>query len=259
MAVLSGIAWRVIAVEDLQALQADVDKGFEKAGKFRSTLRKSHGVSQRRHASTFNNLLNSRFKAGFVAFDRGLGLIGEVEIEGLLHACDVALIAKHSREMWAANLVATVVCSFIERNWNAELLQFSDQFEIASTTAFLLTFKPTSEFAGWRRMQPISEQMNGRLSLSSGSRFIGSSAQFDGADEFQSAFSSDGQRGIVTREGIVIGDCKRFDALANSEASEICGIGGAVGPVGVCVQVDQLALRRYLLGAEYMSGTRKLR
>ena len=55
----------------------------------------------------------------------------------------------------------------------------------------------------------------------------------------------------------MIGDCQRFDALANSEANEVCGIGGAVGAVRVCVQVDQLALRRYLIGAEYMSVNAK--
>ena len=52
LAVLSGIGWRMLAVEDLDALQPDIDQAFEKAGKFRSALRKPHGVSQRRHAAT---------------------------------------------------------------------------------------------------------------------------------------------------------------------------------------------------------------
>ena len=46
LAVLRRICGRVLAMVDLDALEADLHQAFEEAGKFRSALRETHGVRQ---------------------------------------------------------------------------------------------------------------------------------------------------------------------------------------------------------------------
>ena len=83
--------------------------------------------------------------------------------------------------------------------------------------------------------------------------------QLHSANQFQAGRSGCRKRGIVAGERVVIGNAKRFNPSAHRKANNILGSCRAVGTVRVCVQIDQIALRAYLLGAEYMSATRKLR
>ena len=107
--------------------------------------------------------------------------------------------------------------------------------------------------------------MNGRLPPARRFRSARPRAQFNRANKFKPLVVRNRRGSIVAGKRVVICDTKRLNALANGEANEIAGLGRAVGPVRMRMEIDQLFLLQeivgpaYLLGAEYMSATRKLR
>src|SRR5579863_5206584 len=117
--VFGGIRGRVLAMEYFNPLQSYVDQALQQAGQIESPLRKSHRVRQRRHAPAVCNSTDACRKCWFIALNRGLGLVGKIDIESLLQIGGVAFVAQHSGEMRAPHLVSSVGLRFVKRDIHA--------------------------------------------------------------------------------------------------------------------------------------------
>ena len=228
----------MLAVKDFNSLQARVNQSLQQTSQFGTALRKPNRVSERRHASALGDSPNPLFECGFIAIDRSLGLVGKVEIKGLLDVGHVSFVTQHSGEMRTAHLVAPVNLGVFERDCQPQLLQFGNQIHIALTPALLLALEPPPKLR-WKAERAANSRARARTArvcLARSASLGGCSIQLHKSVPVRARQRPEG--GIVAGERIVISDRQRFDALANGKAHQVSGIGGAIRTVRMCVQVD---------------------
>ena len=73
-------------------------------------------------ASAFFDAPDPFLEGRFFTLHRGLGIVGEIDVERFLKIRYVAFVKKHAREMWAAHLIAPVDFRVLKRDGDTKLL-----------------------------------------------------------------------------------------------------------------------------------------
>jgi hypothetical protein len=133
-------------MDNLNAFKARIRKPGDQLLKVAAAFRQSDRMRQRRESSSVADSLN-RFLDGWI-FSRHsrFGVVGQIDVKGLLLVTDILLFDKYFGKVSSSNLVAPAPGNFRERDLQSQTLKFRHYLMVSSLTAGLLFFKPLAKF-----------------------------------------------------------------------------------------------------------------
>src|ERR1017187_6605331 len=141
-----GVFRAVLAVVDLQALQAVVDEGAQQLfERYPVTLGQAHGMRQRGQAAAVADAPHAFDQFRFIALHRGRGVVGQVAVEGFLVGLHIAFAQQHLGEMRSPGEVLAEHLHFLKRDLDAERVQLGDELAVAFAAALLVAPNPLPE------------------------------------------------------------------------------------------------------------------